>query len=94
VQGSGEDWATIHRQAGGGAQVSSLWHAESPWAQFIPPNSTARSGASCGTSCVLSDCVHNLSGWARWRPRASQPRRKATLPASLAPWPRSGPSKL
>ena len=37
VQGSGEDWATIHRQAGGGAQMSSLWHAESPWAQFIPP---------------------------------------------------------
>jgi len=34
VQGSGEDWATIHRQAGGGAQVGSLWHAESPWAEM------------------------------------------------------------
>lgn len=27
--------------------------------------STARSVASCGTSCVLSDCVHNLSGGER-----------------------------
>ena len=61
VQGSGEDWATIHRQAGGGAQVSSLWHAENPCAQFIPTYSTARSVASCGTSCVLSDWAHNLS---------------------------------
>ena len=30
--------------------------------------STARLVASCGTSCVLSDWAHNLSGWARWRP--------------------------
>ena len=57
--------------------------------------STARSPLRRGASSVLSDCVHNLSEWASWRPHASPPPTwKVSLPDSLAPWPRSGPRSL
>ena len=40
--------------------------------------STVRSAPCGGASCILSDCVHNLSEWAIWRPRASPPTKAIT----------------
>ena len=55
--------------------------------------STARSPQRGAASFVLSDSPHNLSGWASWRPHASLPTCKVSLPESLAPAPRSGPAE-
>jgi len=54
---------------------------------------TARSPLRRGASSVLSDCVHNLSEWASWRPHASPPTWKVSprQPRSLT---EVGPAEL